>query len=75
MLFRSGPEGDQRYMQMNLTTMQGIAAEAAGNAGEPVPAADTSPQSYTDKLLSGSPMPNDTPVKPAPKRSRTRKKK
>jgi HK97 family phage portal protein len=36
-----GPEGDQRYMQMNLTTMQGIAAEAVVPA-DPVsePAAD-----------------------------------
>ena len=74
-----GPEGDQRYMQLNMTTMQGIAADAAGNAGEPVPAADTSPQSYTDKLLAGPPMENDTPVKPAgpaPRaRRNTRKKK
>jgi hypothetical protein len=45
-----GPEGDQRYMQMNLTTMQGIAATAVvGNAVDSVidapsdsPLADTS---------------------------------
>jgi hypothetical protein len=49
-----GPEGDQRYMQMNLTTMQGIAATAAvGNGGEPAPA-DNLPQSYTDNLLATS---------------------
>ena len=69
-----GPEGDQRFLQSNLTTMQGIAANAAGNAGEPVPAADTAPQSYTDTLLAGPPTPNDTPVKPAAPRSRSPRK-
>jgi hypothetical protein len=73
-----GPDGDQRYMQMNLTTMQGIAATAAaGNAGEPAPA-DNQPQSYTDALLAGPPPSNDTPVKPATPRARkpsTRKQK
>ena len=60
-----GPEGDQRYMQMNLTTMQGIAADAAvGNAGEPAPA-DNLPQSYTDKLLNASPPPAPAPAAPA----------
>jgi len=60
-----GPEGDQRYMQMNLTTMQGIAADAAvGNAGEPAPA-DNLPQSYTDKPLNASPPPAPAPAAPA----------
>lgn len=68
-----GPEGDQRYMQLNMTTMQGIALDAAGNAGTPVPAADTSPQSYTDKLLSGPPPENDTPVRPAGPAPRARR--
>ena len=69
-----GPDGDQRYMQMNLTTMQGIAATASvGNAGDPAPA-DNLPVSYTDQLLAGPPMPNDTPVKPAPTRSRRKRK-
>jgi hypothetical protein len=57
-------------MQMNLTTMQGIAAEATGNAGEPVPAADTAPQSYTDQLLAETP-----PVRSARKPRAPRKKK
>jgi len=70
-----GPDGDQRYMQMNLTTMQGIAAEAAGNAGEPVPAADTAPQSYTDQLLAETPpAPEPTPVRAARKPRAPRKK-
>jgi len=48
-----GPDGDQRYMQMNLTTMQGIAAEASvGNAGDPMPA-DESPVSFTDEITGG----------------------
>jgi hypothetical protein len=72
-----GPDGDQRYMQMNLTTMQGIAATAAvGNGGEPAPA-DNIPQSYTDALLAGKGPENDTPVKPAgpaPRARRNRKK-
>jgi HK97 family phage portal protein len=68
-----GPEGDQRYMQLNMTTMQGIALDAAGNAGTPVPAADTSPQSYTDKLLAGPPPENDTPVRPAGPAPRARR--
>jgi HK97 family phage portal protein len=68
-----GPEGDQRYMQLNMTTMQGIASDAAGNAGTPVPAADTSPQSYTDKLLAGPPPENDTPVRPAGPAPRARR--
>ena len=62
-----GADGDQRYMQMNLTTMQGIAATASvGNAGDPAPA-DNLPVSYTDELLSGPAMPaNDaTPDQPA----------
>jgi HK97 family phage portal protein len=65
-----GPDGDQRYMQMNLTTMQGIAAEAAaGNAGEPMPEATTTPtQSYTDQLLA-------EPATPAPRARRTPRKK
>jgi hypothetical protein len=65
-----GPDGDQRYMQMNLTTMQGIAAEAsAGNAGDPMPEATTTPtQSYTDQLLS-------EPATPAPRARRTPRKK
>lgn len=64
-----GPEGDQRYMQSNLTTMQGIAADAAvGNAGEPAPA-DNLPQSYTDELLNGE-TPPEGPVKPATPRAR-----
>jgi hypothetical protein len=70
-----GPEGDQRYMQMNLTTMQGIAADAAvGNAGEPAPA-DNLPVSYTDNLLAGTAPANEPPkpVSPAP-RSRRKKK-
>jgi hypothetical protein len=65
-------------MQMNLTTMQGIAATAAvGNAGDPMPA-DNLPMSYTDELLAGPGPANDTPVKPATPRARkpsTRKKK
>jgi len=75
-----GPEGDQRYMQMNLTTMQGIAADAAvGNAGEPAPA-DNLPQSYTDKLLNASPPPAPaapavTPMSRAKRAPRSRKKK
>ena len=68
-----GPDGDQRYMQMNLTTMQGIASAASGNAGDPAPA-DNLPVSYTDQLLAGPPVPNDTPVKPAPTRSRRKRK-
>jgi len=65
-----GPEGDQRYMQMNLTTMQGIAAEAAGNAGEPVPAADTAPQSYTDQLLAETPPVRSTRKPRAPRKKK-----
>ena len=73
-----GPDGDQRYMQMNLTTMQGIAASASvGNAGDPMPA-DNLPISYTDELLNGT-TPAEGPVKPAgpvPRARRsTRKKK
>jgi HK97 family phage portal protein len=68
-----GPEGDQRYMQLNMTTMQGIALDAAGNADTPVPAADASPQSYTDKLLAGPPLENDTPVRPAGPAPRARR--
>jgi hypothetical protein len=65
-----GPDGDQRYMQMNLTTMQGIAATAAvGNAGDTMPA-DNLPLSYTDQLLAGPGPENDTPVKPATPRAR-----
>ena len=72
-----GPEGDQRYMQMNLTTMQGIAATAAvGNGGEPAPA-DNLPQSYTDNLLAGTPPANEPPkpVSPAPRARRNTRKK
>lgn len=59
-----GPEGDQRYMQSNLTTMQGIAADASvGNAGDPAPA-DNLPLSYTDELLNGETPPEGV-VKPA----------
>jgi HK97 family phage portal protein len=64
-----GPEGDQRYMQMNLTTMQGIAADASvGNAGEPAPA-DNLPVSYTDDLLNGVTPPEGAvnPVSPVPR--------
>lgn len=67
-----GPDGDQRYMQANLTTMQGIAADASvGNAGDPMPA-DNLPVSYTDELLNGT-TPKEGPVKPATPRARTRK--
>jgi phage portal protein BeeE len=67
-----GPEGDQRYMQMNLTTMQGIAADASvGNAGESAPA-DNLPQSYTDDLLNGT-TPAEEAVKPAGPMPRSRK--
>jgi len=49
---------------MNLTTMQGIAAEASvGNAGDPMPA-DNLPLSYTDELLNGE-TPTEGAVKPA----------
>jgi HK97 family phage portal protein len=58
-----GADGDQRYMQMNLTTMQGIASAAAGNAGEPAPA-DNLPVSYTDELLNGE-TPPEGAVRPA----------
>lgn len=72
-----GPDGDQRYMQMNLTTMQGIAADASvGNAGDPMPA-DNLPISHTDELLNGE-TPKEGPVKPATPRARkpsTRKRK
>lgn len=70
-----GPAGDERYMQMNLTTMQGIAATAAvGNAGDAEPA-DNLAQSYTDSLLSGPVAANDTSVKPATTVPRSRRKK
>jgi phage portal protein BeeE len=72
-----GPEGDQRYMQMNLTTMQGIAADAAvGNAGEPAPA-DNLPVSYTDELLNGTTPPEGAvkPAGPMPRARKPRKKK
>jgi hypothetical protein len=70
-----GPAGDERYMQMNLTTMQGIAATAGvGNAGDAEPA-DNLPQSYTDKLLDGPPVANDSPARPAPTFPRSRRKK
>jgi HK97 family phage portal protein len=70
-----GPAGDERYMQMNLTTMQGIAATAGvGNAGDAEPA-DNLPQSYTDKLLDGPPFPNDTPPRPESTFPRSRRKK
>jgi HK97 family phage portal protein len=72
-----GAEGDQRYMQMNLTTMQGIAADAAvGNAGEPAPA-DNLPVSYTDELLNGETPPEGAvkPVSPMPRSRKPRKKK
>jgi hypothetical protein len=60
-----GPDGDQRYMQANLTTMQGLAATAAvGNAGEPSPA-DNLPLSYVDNLLDGPNIDNNTPVRPS----------
>jgi HK97 family phage portal protein len=60
-----GPDGDQRYMQANLTTMQGIAASAStGNGGEPAPA-DNLPTSYVDDLLNGPDIQNDTPVRPS----------
>jgi len=69
-----GPDGDQRYMQMNLTTMQGIAASASvGNAGDPMPA-DNLPVSYVDDLLDGPDMPNDTPVRPSGPAPRAAKK-
>jgi HK97 family phage portal protein len=58
-----GPEGDQRYMQANLTTMEGIASDAAGIAGEPAPEATTTPpESYTDQLLA-TPAAEPTPVR------------
>jgi hypothetical protein len=63
-----GPDGDQRYMQMNLTTMQGIAATAAaGNAGEPALAAEP--------VLAADPM--NEPAAPAPRARKpsTRKRK
>jgi len=70
-----GQAGDERYMQMNLTTMQGIAATAGvGNAGDAEPA-DNLPQSYTDKLLDGPPIANDSPARPAPTFPRSRRKK
>jgi HK97 family phage portal protein len=69
-----GPDGDQRYMQANLTTMQGLAATAAvGNAGEPSPA-DNLPVSYTDNLLDGPNIQNDTPVRPSGPAPRAAKK-
>ncbi|NBW23201.1 MAG: phage portal protein, partial [Caulobacteraceae bacterium] len=55
-----GPEGDQRYMQMNMTTMQGIAKDAVGNAGEPAPA-DNEPASYTDQLLGNLTLQDEPP--------------
>ena len=69
-----GPDGDQRYMQANLTTMQGLAATAAvGNAGEPSPA-DNLPVSYTDNLLDGPNIDNNTPVRPSGPAPRAAKK-
>jgi hypothetical protein len=59
-------------MQMNLTTMQGIAADASvGNAGGAAPA-DNLPQSYTDDLLNGT-TPAEGAVKPAGPMPRSRK--
>jgi HK97 family phage portal protein len=69
-----GPEGDQRYMQMNLTTMQGIAATAAGGVGELPAPADNIPQSYTDALLAGQGQQDAAPAKPAARARRNRKK-
>jgi hypothetical protein len=42
-----GPEGDQRYMQMNLTTMQGIASEASAPPDDSAASTD----SYTDQVV------------------------
>jgi hypothetical protein len=58
-----GPDGDQRYMQANLTTMQGIAASAA----QPQPAALPAPE----------PEPAAPPEPPAPRARKpsTRKRK
>jgi hypothetical protein len=62
-------------MQMNLTTMAGIHADA-GNAGEPAPA-DNLPVSYTDELLNGETPPEGAvkPVSPMPRSRKPRKKK
>lgn len=54
-----GPDGDQRYMQANLTTMQGIAASAA----QPQPA---------EQLPEQNPQPE--PAAPAPRARRTTRK-
>ena len=62
-----GPEGDQRYLQANLTTMEGIAATAA-SAGEPEqPPAEPVPPGV---------VPDPEPPKPAPPfPTRSRRKK
>jgi hypothetical protein len=63
-----GPEGDQRYMQANLTTMEGIAATAA-SSGEPADPA-------TEPPLPGpaAEPENPKPAPPAPTRSRRKKR-
>jgi hypothetical protein len=63
-----GPEGDQRYMQANLTTMEGIAATAASAGESEQPPAEPVPPG----VVPAPEPPNPAP--PAPTRSRRKKR-